>query len=299
MNDVQTIIKEICEEKNIKFNIISNNWVIILEKDNEKKYIIANNFPLNDQAVGKICDDKYAVYEIMQKYNIPVATHHIVFNNYNKEEVKKFFQKYDYNIVVKNNYGTCGNDMYHINNEQELFEKIDKLLLKTYAVVLMPYYDIKTEYRNIMLNNTVELIYGKKKPIVIGNGKNTIYELLCQFNNEYFSKINNKNLNTILPKDEIFEYNWQFNLSKGSMPFVLEDKINEEKIKRMAKEISNILGLSFASIDIVELNDGRLLLLEVNSGVMMNNISKNLDSGRNIVKNIYSKAIDEIFNKGE
>lgn len=295
MNTVQKIIKEICEEQNIKFKLLSKDWIIMLQKKETTHYIIGYSFPLNDQAVGKICDDKYAVYEIMKEYNIPVATHYIVFNNYNKNEIINFCKKYNYNVVVKNNYGTCGNDMYHVNNEIDLFSKIDKLLLKTYAVVLMPYYDIKTEYRNIVLNNNIELTYGKQKPVIIGDGNKTIFELLCEFNNNYFSKVNDLKLNRILKENEKYEYNWQFNLSKGSIPYILDNKLKEKEIQKMALKISNIIGTKFASIDIVELQDGSLLLLEINSGVMMDNITKTLDNGRNLAKQIYAKAIQEMF----
>ena len=295
MNNVQKIIKEICEEQNIEFKLVSNDWVIILEKNNIKKYIIGYKFTLNNQSVSLICDDKYAVYEIMKEFNIPVVPHHIVFNNYNKEEIKKFCNKYNYNIVVKNNYGTCGNDMYHIKTEKELFKKIDKLLLKNYSVVLTPFYDIKTEYRNIVLNDEIELLYGKKRPIIIGNNKNTIHELLCEFNQEYFSKIKDKKLNKILKSNEKYEYNWQCNLSKGGLPFILTDKEKEIKIKDMAQEISKIMGTKFASIDIIELHDGSLLLLEINSGVMMDNLTKGLENGSYLAKKIYSKALKEIF----
>lgn len=299
MNNVQKIIKEICYEQNIQFKLLSNDWVILLQKNKKIKYVIGYSFPLNDQAVGKICDDKYAVYELMKQFNIPVATHYIVFNNYDKDDIRDFCKKYNYNIVVKNNYGTCGNDMYHVNNEIDLFSKIDQLLLKTYAVVLMPYYNIKTEYRNIVLNNNIELTYGKKRPIIIGDGIKNIHELLCDFNNNYFSKINDPKLNIILKEKEKYEYNWQFNLSKGSIPCLLDDKNKEKEIKKMALNISNIIGTNFASIDIVELQDGSLLLLEINSGVMMDNITKTLPNGRNLAKEIYSKAICEMFNNGE
>ena len=299
MNNVQQIIKEISDEQNINFKLLSKDWVTLLEKDKNIKYIIGYSFPLNDQAVGKICDDKYAIYELMKEFNIPVATHHIVFNNYDKNEIINFCQKYNYNIVVKNNYGTCGNDMYHINNEKDLFSKIDKLLLKTYAVVLMPYYDIKTEYRNIVLNNNIELTYGKKRPIIIGDGKHTIYELLYKFNKNYFSKVTDPKLNVILKENEKYEYNWQFNLSKGSIPYLLDDKLKEQDIQKMALTISNVIGTKFASIDVIELQDGSLLLLEVNSGVMMDNITKTLPNGRELAKKIYSKAIYAMFNKGE
>lgn len=295
MNNVQKIIKEICDEKNIKFQLVSKDWIIILEKENIKRFILGYKFPLNNQTVGKICDDKYAVYEIMKYFNIPVVEHFIVFNNYNKKEIIEYSKKYNFNVVVKENCGTCGKNMYHVKNQKDLINKINALLKITESVVISPYYNIKTEYRNIILNDEVELTYGKKKPIVIGNNKNTIYELLCDFNKEYFKNISNKKLNKVLNYDESYEYNWQFNLSKGSMPFLLEDKIKEEKIQNMAKKISNIIGTKFASIDIIELEDDRLLLLEINSGVMMNNLSTNLENGKQYAKNIYSKVIDEMF----
>ena len=122
MNKVQSIIKEICEELNIDFKLISNNWVIVLEKENKKKYIVGYKFPLNDQTVGKICDDKYATYEIMKMNNIPVIEHFIIFQNYNKDEIIEYCQKYNFDVVVKDNYGTCGNNMYHITNKKDLFK---------------------------------------------------------------------------------------------------------------------------------------------------------------------------------
>lgn len=296
MNNVQKIIKEICDEKGIKFKLLSKDWIIMLEKDNKLKYIVGYKFPLNNQAVGKIFDDKYALFEVMKQCNIPVAEHYIVFKNYDKVKIIEYCKKYAFNMVIKNNTGTCGNDMYHTLDEQELFEKLDKLLSKNYSVSICPFYDIKTEYRTIILNVEAELVYGKKKPIVIGNGRSSIYELLCEFNIKHFSNISNgNNLDEILKLNEKYEYNWQFNLSKGAMPFFVEDNNKEQQLKEKAKNIANILGVDFASIDIIELNDGTFLLLEVNSGVMMEKTSEVLDKGKEIAKNIYTKAIDQMF----
>ncbi|MBE5757728.1 MAG: hypothetical protein E7345_02215 [Clostridiales bacterium] len=296
MNNVQKIIKEICEEKGINFKLVSKDWVIILEKGKKIRYITGYKFPLNNQAVSKVCDDKFALYDVIKEFNIPVAEHVILFKNYDKQKILNYCEKYNFKMVVKSNTGTCGNDMFYITKKSELFKKIDKLLKKHYSLSLSPYYDIKTEYRNIVLNNNVELVYGKKKPVVIGDGKSTIYELLCEFNKNYFEKIKNDGkLKKVLKENEIFEYNWQFNLSKGSMPFMIDDNKLVNKLKKLALEITQKLGTSFVSVDIIELTNGELLLLEVNSGVMMDNLSKNLEDGYDIAKNIYSKVIDEMF----
>ena len=40
MNKLQVIVKEICDEYKIKYNLVSEDWVMILEKDDIIKYIL-------------------------------------------------------------------------------------------------------------------------------------------------------------------------------------------------------------------------------------------------------------------
>lgn len=296
MNNVQKILKEICDEMGIKFTLVSQNWVIILEKDDKIKYVVGFKFPLNDQASAKVCDDKYALYEVMNKFNIPVTEHNIVHKNYDRKRIIDICNKSNNNMVIKANLGTCGSEVFHKTDIEEIFNTIDELLIENLSVSICPYYDIKTEYRSIVFNDNVELVYGKIRPIVKGNGYNTIYELLLEFNKNYFEKIECTNeLNRVLDNNEVYEYNWQFNLSKGAMPFLLDDVDKENTIKSMALEVAKVLGVKFASIDIVELYDGKLLVLEANSGVMMNNFSVNLSEGKNIAKIIYTKVLEDMF----
>lgn len=296
MNNVQKILKEICDELNIKFTLVSKNWVIVMEKEEKVKYVVGFKFPLNDQASSRVCDDKYALYEVMKHFEIPVTEHYIIHKNYKRENIINVCNKYNNDVVIKANLGTCGNDVYHKTDIDSIFEVIDELLIDNYSISLCPYYDIKTEYRSIILNDNVEVVYGKIKPIVIGDGKKTIYELLLDFNRSYFSNVAcNEELNRILNKDEVYEYSWKFNLSKGAMPFFLEDKEKENTIKKMALEVAKVLGIKFASVDIIELYDGTLLVLETNSGVMMSNFSVNLKEGKDIAKEIYTKVINEMF----
>ncbi len=295
MNNVQKILKEVCDEQGIKFTLVSKNWIIIMEKDNKVRYVVGHKFPLNDQSSSKVCDDKYALYEVMKHFNIPVAEHFIIHKNYKRDTIIDVFNKYNEDVVIKTNLGTCGNDVFHITDIDKVFEVIDELLVDNYSISMCPYYDIKTEYRSIVFNDDIELVYGKVKPVIVGDGVKTIYELLLEFNNNYFSNVNDDSLNRVLNKDEVFEYSWKFNLSKGAMPFIVTDKEKETIIKHMALEVIRVLGVKFASVDIIELSDGTLLVLEVNSGVMMSNFSVNLDNGKEIAKSIYTKVIKEMF----
>ena len=232
----------------------------------------------------------------MISMHIPVAEYHILFKNYSKEEVITYAKQYNYNMVVKSNTGTCGNDMYHTTTESDLFLYIDKLLSKHYSISISPYYDIKNEYRTILLNKQVKLFYGKEKPYIIGDGIKTIHKLLCEFNHYYFNKIKPKEeLNKILASNEKYEYNWQFNLSKGARPFYSTNEILNTKIQELATKVAKELDLNFISVDIIELVTGELLVLEVNSGVMMENFIELMPDGKDKAKSIYSAAIDEIF----
>lgn len=295
MNFIQTIIKEICEEKNIEFNLVSKDWIIVLKKNNKVRYISGYKFDLNNHAVGNICDDKYALYDTLKLLNIPIIEHKIVFRNYSIDDITSYGEKYNYDLVVKSNTGTCGNGMFHITTKEELLTSIDKLLIRNYSISICPFYKIKNEYRSIILDNNIELFYGKKRPIVIGDGIKTIKELLCEFNNNYFSTIKDDKLDKILDKNVEFIYNWQHNLSKGSIPFEENDTDLKNKIQTLAIDTFKKLNLRFASVDIVELESGEIMILEINSGVMIDNYTKFVPNGRQICKNIYSKAIDKMF----
>jgi len=295
MNYVQRIIKQICEEKNIEFNLVSKDWIMVLNKNKKIRCISGYKFGLNNQSSSIICDDKYALYDTLKLLNIPIIEHKIVFRNYDKKEVEEFFNKYNRNIVVKSNTGTCGLDIYHVERIEDLFKNIDSLLINNFSISLCPFYNIKNEYRTIILDGNIELFYGKKRPIVYGDGIKTIKELLCDFNYNYFSKINDSKLNRVLNKGEKYMYSWQHNLSRGSIPFEETNENLKDNIQSLAIKAFNLLDLRFASVDIIELASGEILILEINSGVMIDKYAKYMKNGEEICKKIYSKAIDLMF----
>ncbi len=295
MNYVQRIIKQICEEKDIEFNLVSKDWIIVLKRNERIRFISGYKFGLNNQSSSIICDDKYALYDTLKLLNIPIIEHKIVFRNYDKKEVEEFFYKHNKSIVVKSNSGTCGVGTYHIERIEDLFKNIDSLLINNYSISICPFYNIKNEYRTIILDGNIELFYGKKRPIVYGDGIKTIKELLCDFNYNYFSKKNDSKLNKVLNQDEEFMYSWQHNLSRGSIPFEETNENLKDDIQSLALKAFSLLGLRFASVDIIELESGEILILEINSGVMIDKYAKYTKNGEVICKKIYSKAIDLMF----
>lgn len=297
------IIKEICEYLNIKYTFLSKDWVIKLEKNNEVRYLTGNKFDLNGHAIGNIMDDKYALYEVLKELNIPVCHHRIIYHKNNnqsytigcntEEYILNCFNEFHSDVVIKPNKGAMGINVYHITDKEELLTKTNELLINNYSISICPYYHIKNEYRVIVLDNQIKLIYKKINPTVIGDGKSSLKELLTKFNNNYYS---DKDIPHIIPKtNEIYTYDFHFNLSKGSIASLnIEDNI-KEKISKIAIDVSNKVGIRFASIDIIETTDNELLVIEANSGVTINKAINYIPNGYNIAKDIYKEAIIKLF----
>lgn len=306
MKEFHKLIKEICDENKIKCSILSKDWIVMLEKDNKTRFISGYKFDLNQHGIGNVFDDKFATYEILKNKNIPIIEHKIVFETSNKNDyavnsnsydiVTKYFNENNQNIVLKANDSTCGSNVFHITDIKEIPTTLDTLFQKSFSISLCPFYQIKTEYRLIILNNKCVLVYGKRKPIVIGDGKKTIRELLKEFNPYYFeNKLNEEKYTKVLEKDEIYEYSWQFNLSKGAVCFPIEDVSLKQRLIEFSQKITDCIDLGFCSLDIIETNQNELFVMEINSGVMMKNYMNIIPSGRKTAKKIYKDAILAMF----
>ena len=305
MKTFQRIIKEICEEDDIKVSFLSKDWITVLEKDGKTKYIAGYKFDLNNHCLGLVLDDKYAMYDVLKTKKLPIINHHILYRDTNNNDYAigcnsyldalDLFNKYNCNVVLKPNNGTCGVGVCHITDEIKLKEMYDKLLTNNFSISLCPFYEIENEYRTIILNNNVKLMYGKIRPIVLGDGKSTIKELLEQFNYEYFKGYDEINKDIVLEAGQQFEYDWKFNLSRGSKMFLDINQSDYNNISSLALQTSLMVGLGFGSVDIIKTKDGKYYIMEINSGVMMDNFIKQSENGYNIAKSIYKEAVMNMF----
>lgn len=305
-SDFKQIIQEICNEEKIKYKFLSKEWVIMLEKEGKTKFISGHKFDLNEQGIGLVADDKFALYEVLSEKKIPIIKHKIVYNKTNKhdyatgcnmyEYVKEYFLKNNNSIVVKPNDGTCGKNVFHVTDINEIDSILDKVFASNYSISICQFYNIKHEYRVIMLDKEPQLLYAKYLPIVKGDGKKTIRELLVEFNHGYFiDKLEDSKFDKILAENEEFQYNWKFNLSQGSIAKEVKDDILAERIINLARIVCKEINLRFGSVDIIQTTNDDLLVLEVNSGVMMDNYIRLMKDGYITAKRIYKMAIEKMF----
>lgn len=300
-SNFQNIIKELCEEKGIEYDIVSNGWIFILKKDHKVKSIFGYKFDLNGYNAGTICDDKYATSELCKLLNIPVVDEEIFYKETNKkkyaegkntyEALLKYFNENNQDVVLKLTDGTCGKDVFHIEDTENLEKAYKEIMMTNDTICASPYYDVENEYRAIVLNGEVKLLYKKVRPIVVGDGQSTIAELLKEFNPYYFKNYEN---DVVLREGEEYKYGWKFNLAAGSLPsFDIENEIKEE-VTDFAVNTAKQLNMGFCSVDVIKCDD-KYRVMEVNTGVMMNRFIHEAPDGYNIAKQIYSDAIDAMM----
>lgn len=304
MRQLVKIIQEICLEHNIEFKSFSYDWILELAKDNNKLFVYGYKFSNNDAAIEQICNDKSALSDILLYHKIPHVRHHFFTVPKNKnymgqngdwERISQLLQEYN-KIVCKTNSGSGGKLVYKVDNQSDLEIAVHKVFSKSRSMSIAPFIDIKSEYRVIIINSDIGVIYEKKRPFVIGDGISNLKQLVAKDNSLVDIEIDNTIDTNYIPKSqEVIEISWKHNLGQGARPVIITDQNLIEQLSELAYLCANTLNLKFASIDIIE-DDNGLEILEINSGVMMENLATSSDENYIIAKKIYEKAILNYLN---
>ena len=313
MNDNKPFFKmldEICEERGITQEKISFGWIRKLTKNNESHMIIRYEFDLNSAVSYEIAKDKYATYAVLKNKNIPIVEHQAIFNPVSRSEyfdenfrvILELGLKQYGKLVIKANDSCKGKEVFLIDNILDAAAVVEKLFRENNhpLVVVSPFVDIKYEYRAVYLDGEIVYLYKKEKPYVIGDGAQTLNELISlkQDSVEVLMDID-KNLNLeYIPKEgEKITYSWKHNLSGGAGVVKVDSTDpNYEKIINLAKDAGKAIGIRFASVDVILDNNDEISIMEINGSVCMNKFSEIVEDGYNIAKNIYAKAVDKMFN---
>ncbi len=298
------IIKEICAEDEILYVSYSSDWAFQLEKDGKKNFILGYQFGLNRAVSQQISADKAVASEVLTQNHVPNIEHYCFMaphmfrftgENGNWKQMIQMLEKYG-DIVCKDNEGTGGYFVFHVKTERQLEEAAQQIFAHADSMAISPYYEIEKEYRVILLDQEVQVVFEKKRKKLVGDGKSTLRQLYANYllNSEHAMELppTTVGFDRVLKADEIYLFNWKHNLGQGAEPEILKEVPTE--LKKIAQNAADALNLRFASIDIVKCKD-EWSVLEVNSGVMMENLASNGKECYDLAKQIYKKAIRKMF----
>lgn len=307
-----SLIKEIAAEQKLKVSGFSQDWILRLEKDGAARHVFGYNFEINSATAQLLAGDKGAVSDLCQHLNIPHVEHRIflhpkilgyVSRAGNWPAMLAYAEEISYPLVLKPNTGTGGEDVTRVDNAAELEQTVLQLFDVHRAICLSPYLEFEQEYRAVMLDDSCELLYAKRRPHVIGNGKSSVLELierlhvsglLTQEMAGQAIEEHRGELKQVPDKDQEVIIGWKHNLGEGSAPQMVEQGPLHDQLVSLAQDVQRAVNIRFASVDVVQ-SKGELLLLEINSGVMMEYFVRHFEQGRGMAKAIYSKAVSKMF----
>lgn len=291
------IIKEICNEENIKLKGYSFNYILELKKNDKKLFVFGNKFPNNNASAEIICNDKAGTSIILSEYNIANVEHKIFLsperpvafkNNWN--ELDDMLKKYE-TLVLKPNKGTGGQNVHKVKNQKEIEQAIFDIFGASQDLAVCPFYEIEDEFRVIMLNNEFQYAFRKIRPFVIGNGKDSIKKLWESESVKWPNfKLGDFDLNYVPKRNEKVYLSWKHNLGQGAIPELVTDKRLIDTLEIIAKKCTKALLLDFVSIDIIK-TSGEFKVLEINSGIMIDAFSAYSPKYYALAKNAVKKAI--------
>lgn len=310
------IIKEICDENNLKLESF-DDWAFRVEDEKKRSgFIYGYQFGLDNAAAVCILKDKAAASAMMTYAGIKNIPHWCVMNPLNPEFCTMdsgwnfLLQKLNQygRLVLKDNQGTGGRLVYFADSKKDMEMACQKIFSRSSSLAVSPYEDIKDEYRVIVLDGRVRVVFRKERPALTGDGHSTVRELICarladkgdevfplfmyERQPDFFT--GRLKADAVLGCGEKIFLEWKHNLGQGSRARTEEAGTHPAE-ERLALDVMRFFGLRFASVDVAVTQDGPAVL-EINGGVMMENLSKTDAACHRLVKEVYTDAVFALLN---
>ena len=168
------LIKEVCEEEGFLFRSIDKSGNLIEMKYSGISYMFAyTTTPFNREDIQHVCNDKFLTYELLhnkikmpktKKYLRPDLnpTWHDTIEFSSVLKITKDIQKnFSFPFIVKMNAGSLGRNIFKCDNEKDIKNAIAKIFKEDWALLAQKLIHKKEEFRVIIVNNSVELVYHK------------------------------------------------------------------------------------------------------------------------------------------
>lgn len=182
---IPRLLAEAAVMEGAKVKIVKLPTIFWVEKGRKRWLFYGAFTPLNRLAAGKVADNKKLTKSAWKQEKLPVAQD-VVLNKRNFNERFKAV-KWHFPVVLKPMAGTIkGRDVVtNIRTEKGLKTVAKRMFRKGHADILVEeYYDKLVDYRVVVLKNEVIAVAERTPPLVLGDGKKTIFELIGEKNEQ-------------------------------------------------------------------------------------------------------------------
>ena len=299
------IISEICKRNGIDLQEVGN--CKLLKRSGITVPIWSRRFSLNSAPTARIIDSKWVCSALLELNHVPSVQHKQLSNpssqSYQKQAksnqtiCEDLLQQHG-GVVIKPNDAYEGKGVCACFSSKEVESALLKGFQQYSTLVVSPFIDICSEYRVFYLAGTCLLAYKKILPTIQGDGVSTVAQLISALGLEKDDILKTVNLDQVLPLGTPSVIGWKYNLSRGSSPQIISDEKLEKKLYDLAQQAAETVNGEFMTVDIIEEKESHLFrIIEINSGVAMDQFIIKHKNGRQIAYNIYEKAVNLAFQK--
>lgn len=298
-------IKKYCLARGIAVEVRSGGWLVIMTRDNARRLAIGYDIGLNSAVAHQVANDKSACAEVLASAGVPAIPHTLFLGTKLSKHIpgsdsldamRLLLDRHPHGLVVKPNEGTSGELVFRVTTRAQLETAVARILASHPSLAISPYVEIKDEVRVVLLDARALIVYGKTRPMVIGDGVHSLRALAqATATDEQLKTITEDfdaaALDAIPPVGQRLLLNWRHNLDAGAEPVLITDAVTREACVALAIKAAQAVGVRFASIDVVQA-DGAWKILEVNSGVKMEALGRRHPA---LVEAAYGTALDAVF----
>jgi glutathione synthase/RimK-type ligase-like ATP-grasp enzyme len=302
-------VKRYCSDHGIAVDVRSQGWLIVMRRELKTHFTLGYDVGLNSAMAHRIANDKSATAEVLAISGIACIPHALFLNprlnahippRGSWEAMVDLLDRSPRGIVIKPNEGTSGRDVFLATRRPALELAVNKIFASHLSLAISPYVEIEDEVRVILIDDVPAVVYRKDRPAVAGDGKHSLLELALAATPPerrstvlpgMLADLDRAELDAILPLGQRRVLNWRHNLDSGATPVVLQEGEIRQACVQLAIRAAQAIGIRFASVDVVRV-DGDWRVLEINSGVMMEALSKRHPE---LVYAAYSAALDKVF----
>ena len=302
-------LRRYCTERGIAIDIRSDGWLIVMQRGDVRRCAFGYDVGLNSAVAHRIANDKAATADVLAMTNVACVPHALFLspemNQYvsqpeSWEAMLQLLAEHPNGIVVKPNEGSTGESVFMVSTKPALELAVSRIFASHLSLSISPLVHIQDETRVVVLDGDPLLVYGKNRPSITGDGQHSLLELalaatpVAQRSTVLpgmIADLDKADLDFVLPLGQRRVLNWRHNLDSGARPILLSHGKSRDACAEIAVRAAKAIDIRFASIDVVQV-DGAWQVLEVNSGVMMEALSK---LHPDLVYATYHSALDRLF----
>jgi glutathione synthase/RimK-type ligase-like ATP-grasp enzyme len=303
------VLRKYCAEREIAIDVKSDGWLIVMQRGATRRCAFGYDIGLNSAVAHRIANDKAATAEVLEMAGIACVPHALFLSPEMNEYVSRpgswqamlgLLETYPQGIVVKPNEGTTGDSVFMVSTKPALELAVSRIFSSHLSLAISPHVNIEDEVRVVLLDGDAVVVYGKNRPSIVGDGKHSLLELALAATPAaqrstvlpgMIGDLDKAELDSIPPPGQRRVLNWRHNLDSGARPTLLAQGKVRDACVEMAIRAAKAIDIRFASIDVIKVN-GAWQVLEINSGVMMEALSK---LHPELVYAAYNSALDKVF----